>query len=122
MLPVRIFGPGIEFPIRYSQFALVAFHEYRAGIACPDAVRAEQKRLDLRQINASEAERPASFLVGAIILHEQAYPFALVQVADDFDIDPRNRPEFPGPIVAVVGPGEPDRLVRLPFGRHAKTQ
>src|SRR5258707_10248680 len=99
MFPVGVFGPGIEFPIGYSQFALIAFHEYRAGIARPDAVRAEQKRLDPRQINAREAERPASFLVGAIILHEQAYAFALVQVADDFDIDPGNRPEFPGPIV-----------------------
>ena len=40
------------------------------------------------------------------------------QVPDDLGVDPGDRRELAGPVVAVVGPGDPGRLVRLPFGGH----
>ena len=41
------------------------------------------------------------------------------EMADDLGVDPGNGRELARPVVAVVRPGDPGRLVRLPFGGHA---
>jgi hypothetical protein len=40
-------------------------------------------------------------------------------VANDFGVDPGDGLEFAGPVLGVVGPGDPGGGVGSPFGGHA---
>ncbi len=44
------------------------------------------------------------------------------ELAHDLAVDPWNGREAAGPIVAIVRPGDPGGLVRLPFGGHAEAR
>jgi hypothetical protein len=45
--------------------------------------------------------------------------FYLGEVADDLGVDPGDGLEFSGPVLGVMGPGDPGRGVRGPLGGHA---
>lgn len=45
--------------------------------------------------------------------------FATGEVADDFGVDPGDGLEFSGPVLGVVGPGDPGGGVEGPLGWHA---
>src|SRR5437762_2440135 len=40
-------------------------------------------------------------------------------MANDFRVDPRDRLELAGPVIAIMRPRQPGGPVRLPFGREA---
>src|SRR5260370_1402757 len=42
-----------------------------------------------------------------------------MQMANDLGKDPRNGRELAGPVRPFMGPGDPSRLMRLPFRGHA---
>src|SRR5207244_1573143 len=71
------------------------------------------------RVDAAAAQAVAGAgLVGGV--GEDVDRFALVQVVDDVGVDPGDGVELAGPVVGVVRPGEPRRLVRLPLGGHAQ--
>src|SRR5437899_1100507 len=41
-----------------------------------------------------------------------------MQIANDLGKDPRNGRELTGPVRPLMGPGDPSRLMRLPFRGH----
>src|SRR5262249_11181715 len=65
-------------------------------------------------------DRPCQLLAGDAV-DENAHFLILMQVPDDLRVNKRNGGELAGPVVALVRPRDPCRLVRLPLGRHAET-
>ena len=55
-------------------------------------------------------------------LADEVDRFCVVQMANNFGINPGDRREFARPIVLAMRPGDPSRRVRLPFRRPAKTE
>ena len=56
------------------------------------------------------------------VLHQDAHRSTAAQLAHDLGIHPRNGREAARPVVAIVRPGDPGGLVRLPFGGHAEAE
>ena len=66
---------------------------------------------------AAEETCGASLSVG--VVDEDVDVFDLREVADDFGVDPGDWLKFSGPVLRVVGPGDPGGGVRRPLGGHA---
>jgi hypothetical protein len=62
-------------------------------------------------INANPAEHSAGSVFLSLVGDEDAHPLASVQVADDFRVDPGNGRELTGPVLALMGPGDPGGFV-----------
>ena len=66
---------------------------------------------------ATEEAGGAAFGIGGV--DEDVDAFDLGEVSDDLGVDPGDGLEFAGPVVGVVGPGDPGGGVGCPFGGHA---
>ena len=55
----------------------------------------------------------------ASVVDEDVDVFDLREVADDLAVDPGDGLELAGPVLGVVGPGDPGGGVRGPLGGHA---
>src|SRR5437867_5630156 len=55
-----------------------------------------------------------------MVLYQNTNLFTLMELADDFYINPGNGCELSRPIGPVVRPGDPGGLMGLPFSRHSK--
>ena len=122
---VVVLGPAVELPVDQTDGVsdvgrrLVLDDERRRRVAQPDAVGRRLEEPDRVEVDAHGVE-----LVGDPALHRPAADddvdhLDAAQVADDLGVDPGDRRELAGPVVAVVRPGDPGRRVRLPFGGHA---
>ncbi len=119
VVPVVVFGPGVEAPVGEGDLALLVSDEDGAGVAGPDTVGGPEVELDAVEIGAGagEATGGAGALGGTG--NDEVDDFARGEEADDFRVEPGDGLEFTGPVLAVVRPGEPCGLVRLPLGGHA---
>jgi hypothetical protein len=116
---VGILGPGIELPVGDGGFALRILDEDGAGVAEPDAVRAPVVEVQAGEVGMLAEEHVGCTLFGGEIVDEDVDVFDLREVADDFRVDPGDGLEFVGPVLGVVGPGDPGGGVRGPLGGHA---
>ena len=57
--------------------------------------------------------------LGGEVVDEDVDVFDAGEVADDFGVDPGDGLEFSGPVLGVVGPGDPGGGVGGPLGGHA---
>src|SRR3989304_4587401 len=79
--------------------------------------------VDLLQCDTGASQPRASLVLHAGIVDEELDPLIGVKGADNQRVRRANFIEQAiGPGDAVVRPGEPDGLLRLPFGWHAKTK
>ncbi len=85
------------------------------------SVAALKNRTASRLTPAASSRSATRRFIGAAA-DDDVHLLDAAQVADDLGVDPGNRSELAGPVVAVVRPGDPGRRVRLPFGGHAIAQ
>jgi hypothetical protein len=76
------------------------------------------KETDTSPIDLDPVQDASGFFLGSGIVNQDMDVFGLMQMADDFAVDPGNWGEFAGPISGALRPGDPGGLVRLPLGRH----
>ena len=133
VLVVRIFCPGVEAPFDGGEVEQPSVARLRrAGDARALATTKVQpeSRVQTRSVGQrwkrtflfrafASLQDLARALFRKRVVDDQVDAFVTGEVADDFGVDPRDGLEFPGPVAAVVGPGEPGGGVGLPFGRHA---
>jgi len=72
------------------------------------------------EIGAGAEEDAAGALLGGIVVDEDVDVFDAGEVADDLGVDPGDGLEFSGPVLGVVGPGEPGGGVVGPFSWHSE--
>lgn len=118
-VPVGIFGPGVELPVGDGEVAFRVFDEDRAGVAEPDAVGEPLVEVEAGEIGAGTEEHAAGTVLGGVVVDEDVDVLATGEVADDLGVDPRDGLEFSGPVLGVVGPGDPGGGVGGPLGGHA---
>src|ERR1700694_318517 len=122
LLPVGVFGPGVEVKPSDGELCWRAIlaDEDRPEVPGPAAIRWKAQELDTLAIHADLVEDAA----GAQLTGEGVadYPPAPAgrELADDLAVGPRDRGKLPRPIARVVGPAEPGRRVRLPLGGQTK--
>ena len=71
------------------------------------------------EVGSGAAEVAGGAVFGVGVVDEDVDVFDLGEVADDFGVDPGNGLEFSGPVLGVVGPGDPGGGVGSPLGGHA---
>ncbi len=118
-VPVRIFGPCIEVPVGEGKLAFSITDKNGAGVAGPDTIGGPGVKENLIQIRAGALEDTGREPLGLTVLDEDVHFLARGEQTNDLSVDPRDGLEFAGPVFAIVRPGEPCGLVRLPLGRHA---
>ena len=119
VMPVRIFSPGVEAPVSEGNIVFCILYENRAGVTQPDAVSAPAMEAHTGEVGVMAREHARSAFFGGGIVDEDVDVFDVGEMADDFAIDPRDGLEFPGPVLRIVGPGDPCGGVRRPLGGHA---
>ena len=97
-------------------------HEERAVVARPDAIGRGMARIRPPRDCAPTLSR-----IRARLLFQRRRSRTRIRtrstrrkLAHDLAVDPRDGREPAGPVVAIVRPGDPGGLVRLPLGRHAE--
>ncbi len=128
MAVVVVLGPGVELPVdqadavgRSSALTPAASLTTNVG---PESRSQTRSVAALKNRTRSRSTPTAIELVGHPALHraiadDDVDRLDAAQVPDDLGVDPGDRRELAGPVVAVVRPGDPGRRVRLPFGGHA---
>ena len=113
-------APGVEKPVGDATSPVRAvFREDRSVIAAPDVVgrMIEERDGRCRRRSQRAAGESACWIASALIATHTKRLIARrvrrIGVA---------RPDPPRPVLRVRRPGEPDRFVRLPFGRHAAVE
>ncbi len=64
-------------------------------------------------------EHAAGAVLGGLVVDEDVDVLATGEVADDLGVDPGDGLELSGPVLGVVGPGDPGGGVWCPLGGHA---
>ena len=105
--PVVVLGPGVELPIGDGEVAHGVLDEDGAGVAEPDAVGLPLVEVEAGEIGSGSAEVADGAVFGVGIVDEDVDGFDLGEVADDLGIDPGDGLELTGPVLGVVGPGDP---------------
>jgi len=105
--PVVVLGPGVELPVGDGEVALRIFYEDGAGVAEPDAVGGPGVEVEAGEVGSGAAEMAGGAVLGVFVVDEDVDAFDLGEVADDFAVDPGDGLEFAGPVLGVVGPGDP---------------
>ena len=118
-VPVVVLGPGVELPVGDGEVALGVFDEDGAGVAEPDAVSGPVVEVQAGEVGSGAAEHGGGAVFGGEVVDEDMDVFDLGEVADDFGVDPGDGLEFAGPVLGVVGPGDPGGSVGGPLGGHA---
>ena len=116
---IGIFRPAVESPVESEQFTCTRLHEDRPRIASPDAICGPVVEVNILAESVGFAQELASLFFRGGAFDDQVDALVPAQVTDDFRVDPRNRFEFARPVVAAMGPGNPSRLVGLPFRGQA---
>ena len=76
-------------------------------------------KVEAGEVGSGAAEVAGGAVFGVFVVDEDVDVFDLGEVADDFGVDPGDGLEFSGPVLGVVGPGDPGGGVRGPLGGHA---
>src|SRR6185437_7008694 len=121
VVPVRVLRPGIELPVRDSFLTALVFHEYRAGVAQPDAVRAPAVEVHAGEVGSSALKDCGGAAFSSSVVDEDVYVFHAREVAHDLCVDPGDWLELSWPVLGVVRPGDPGGGVGFPLGGHAIT-
>ena len=104
---VVVLGPAVEFPVDQADVGsraasrIVLDDERRAGVAEPAPIGRRLEESDRVEVDAHGVE-----LVGDPVLHravadDDVDALDAAQVADDLGVDPRDRRELAGPVVAI---------------------
>src|SRR5262249_11640332 len=109
-------------PTNRSNFAFPRFYKTRAGVAHPGAVGRNVPECDALPVEFDLAQYLAGRLFAPRTIDKDPNFFALVELADDLGVNPRNRAELAWPVAALVRPGDTGRFVGLPFSGHAKAK
>ena len=117
--PVVVLGPGVELPVGDGEFACGIFDEDGAGVAEPDAVGGPVVEVEAGEVGSGALEEAGGAALGGEVVDEDVDVFDAGEVADDLGVDPGDGLEFSGPVLGVVGPGDPGGGVRSPLGGHA---
>ena len=117
---VGVLGPGVELPIGDGDLVLWVLDEDGTGVAEPDAVGAPDVEVQASEIGALTAKHAVGALFAGDIVDEDVHIFHAGEMADDLAVDPGDGLELAGPVLGIVGPGDPCGGVRGPFGGHAE--
>ncbi len=71
------------------------------------------------EVGSGAAEEVGGAAFGVRGVDEDVDVFDLGEVANDLAVDPGDGLELAGPVVGIVGPGDPGGGVRAPLGGHA---
>ena len=118
-LPVVVLGPGVELPVGDGEIAAGIFDEDGAGVAEPDTVGGPVVEVEAGEVGSGAAEEAGGTVLGVGVVDEDVDVFDSGEVADDLGVDPGDGLELAGPVLGVVGPGDPGGGVRGPLGGHA---
>src|SRR5439155_20029366 len=128
LLPVVILGPGVEMEMDDGRlafpsapFSSLPSYEDGPGVPGPATVRWVRDELHPFQIGPGAAQITPRKPLFRLIIDEDSDDLSRCDFPNYLAINPSNRVEFVRPIVGIVRPGQPGRLMRLPFGRHRKT-
>ena len=118
-LEVRVLGPGGEAPAHGAQG-----RRRRARRCSPNPAPRCGRWARGGSATSGERRRPLARSPAAPGPRRRAPPTSAHrlgpgQVAHDLGVDPGDGAELPGPVLAVVGPGQPGGRVGLPLGGHA---
>src|SRR5215471_17175978 len=121
MLPVGIFCPSVETPVRHRDFlvARIATHKNGTGIARPAAIGGPEMEFDPLQADVAAIEDGAYTVALDRVQDDDVHVLHTAEVADDIGIDPGNALELSRPVVLIARPGDPSSLMSLPLRRHA---
>ena len=118
-LAVRILGPAVEEPVGEAYLALCVAYKDGTGVARPTAVCRPPVKADAGQIGPCAPEDTGYALFGFLVFDGNVDLLVASKQAHDLRIEPGDGLEFSGPVLGVVGPGEPCGLVPIPLGGHA---
>jgi hypothetical protein len=122
---VVVLGPGVELPVSGGEEAGdggvegLGLDEDGAGVAEPDPVGGPGVEVDAGHVGAAALEDGGGAAFGVGVVDEDVEVFDVGEMAADFGVDPGDGLEFAGPVVGVVGPGDPGGGVGGPLGGHA---
>ncbi len=119
-MPVAVLGPAVEAPVGKGKVALRAQGEDGAGVAEPDAVGGPLMEVDAGEVGSAALENGGGATLGGLVVDENVNVFDAGEVSDDLGVDPGDGLELTGPVVGVLGPGDPGGGVGLPLGGHAE--
>ena len=118
--PVVVLGPGVELPVGDGEVCPWGFLT-KMGPESRSQTRSVGQWWKWRRARLAPARRRmvggAAF--GGEVVDEDVDVFDAGEVADDFGVDPGDGLEFAGPVLGVVGPGDPGGGVWGPLGGHA---
>ena len=118
-LAVRVLGPAIEEPVGEGNLALCVADKDGAGVPRPTAVSGPAVKAHVVEVGASALENTGHALQRLAVFDDDVDLLVAGEQAHDLRIEPGDGLEFSGPVLGIVGPGEPGGFVRFPFGRHA---
>src|SRR5262249_34663754 len=119
-LPVRIFGPGVEAPVGDSHWIVRDFaaNKNGTGVTRPDAVRQPPVKPDVLGTDAGALQHLARRGLFSRVLDDDLYSLRAAQGPHHSGVTPGDGGKFSRPITAIVRPGDPGSLMRLPFRGH----
>ena len=118
-VPVVVLGPGVELPVGYGEVAFGVLDKDGAGVAEPDSVGDPVVEVEAGEVGSSATEHGGGSVFSGEVVDENVNVFDAGEVADNFGVDPWDGLELAGPVLGVVGPGNPGGGVRGPLGGHA---
>jgi hypothetical protein len=71
------------------------------------------------EVGSGAEEHATGAVLCGLVVDEDVDVLAAGEVADDLGVDPGDGLELSGPVLGVVGPGDPGGGVRGPLGWHA---
>jgi hypothetical protein len=117
-MPVRVLGPGVELPVGDGEVVLLIFNKDRAGVAKPDTVGGPVVEVEAGEVGSAAAEDASGAALCGRVVDQDVDVFDAGEIADDLCIDPWDGLKLAGPVVRIVGPGDPGGGVMLPLGGH----
>ena len=119
----RVFSPpGVVAPVRHRYFAGPQIpDENRPVVAAPAIISRMIEKFDVAQLGFGPVDQQAG---AALQWPHQVDPhfFKSADQRDQFGEPGGNWTKMPWPGRPLMRPRQPDRLLRLPLGRHAKAQ
>ncbi|KAF5028225.1 hypothetical protein DSECCO2_661300 [anaerobic digester metagenome] len=110
--------PGVERPVHHREVPGLSVDQKRRSVVPePDVGVIGEMEPDSSRIDALLFEHRLHPDMHLLVGDEQVDGLRPPERRDDLDVDPLHRRKV-GKRLAVVGPGEPDGIVRLPLRRH----
>ena len=121
---IVVLCPSVELPSHQTNWiarggcGLVFDDECRTGISEPDPIGGCLEKANRIKIDAHGVEMLGHPVFHPATSNDDMHALRAAEITDDLGVNPGNRLKLARPVVAVMWPRDPGRLMRFPFGGH----